>query len=185
MSLLGLPVVSYSPASLVYPPDLNYIAESMPDYFAKIEAALANGWSADRLRAAYRWCALEYEYAAVHIHNSFPWSHRRPAARVRDLVQRLLQRIGRQHWIWWMDCRRRQPMTASAYVCETIERCLSTPFSLLETGRRHASAEEETVALRHEVGRLARALYLNAPRASQSSPLRQRLEAFAQAGATP
>jgi hypothetical protein len=179
MCLLGLPVVAYAPASLVYPPDLNYIAASKTDYFAKIELALSDGWSADRILAAYRWCALEYEYAAVHIHESFPWARRRPAARMRALLHRVLHRMGKPHWLWWIDCKRRQPMRAGKEIGELLERGLTAPFSLLDGARGNATAEAELRALRTEVSRVARALYRDSRAAGRTTFLRAQLEAFA------
>jgi len=181
MSLLGLPVVAYAPALLVYPPDLNYIATSRAEYFAKIEEALGDGWSADRILAAYRWCALEYEHAAVHIHESFPWSRRRPSARVRGLLHRVLNMIGKLHWLWWIDCQRHRPVRTGKEICELLEREIATPFSLLASAHGSATAEAEMRALRNEVSRVARAMYGNAQAAGRPASLQARLEAFAHA----
>jgi len=38
MALLGIPVVAYSRDLMLYPPDLNYVANSEQDFFAKIGA---------------------------------------------------------------------------------------------------------------------------------------------------
>ena len=183
MCLLGLPVVAYAPAALVYPPDLNYVAASRPDYFARIEQALADGWSADRIRAAYRWCALEYEYAAVHIHESFPWAQRRLSAKLRNLLHRVLHRLGKPHWLWWIDCRRRKPVRAGKEICAMLEQKLATPLSLLEAARGLTSTEAETRALRAEVSRILRALYGDARTGARSASLQAKLESFAHAEA--
>ena len=47
MSLLGLPVVLYSPQFVLYPPGLNYVGTSTAGYFAEIERALADFWESN------------------------------------------------------------------------------------------------------------------------------------------
>jgi hypothetical protein len=60
MSLLGIPVVIYSKDMIHYPADLNYLAKNINDYFAKIEMALNDGWSYERIKKTYRWLVLSY-----------------------------------------------------------------------------------------------------------------------------
>lgn len=58
MSLLGIPVVIYSKELVLYPSDLNYLAKNRKDYFAKIETALKDGWSYEKIKKTYRWLTL-------------------------------------------------------------------------------------------------------------------------------
>jgi hypothetical protein len=67
MSLLGIPVVIYSKELVLYPHDLNYLAKDRKDYFAKIELALKNGWSYEKIKKTYRWLALYYYHTIVRL----------------------------------------------------------------------------------------------------------------------
>jgi hypothetical protein len=58
MSLLGIPVVIYSKDLVLYPPDLNYLGKNRKDYFSKIELALKDGWSYEKIKKTFRWLAL-------------------------------------------------------------------------------------------------------------------------------
>ncbi len=74
MSLLGLPVVIYSPELVFYPADLNYLATSEAAFFRQIDAALEDGWSLERSRQTYRWLAVEFGYGLVDLSDSYPRS---------------------------------------------------------------------------------------------------------------
>lgn len=67
MSLLGIPVVAYSKDLIFYPQDLNYVAESRKDYFAKIQQALKDGWSYSKIIKTYRWLVLNYYHTVIRI----------------------------------------------------------------------------------------------------------------------
>src|SRR5262249_27070023 len=67
MSLLGIPVVIYSPELPFYPQDLNYCGFTVKEYVHAIEQALDDGWSFERSRRAYRWSALEFHHAPIYI----------------------------------------------------------------------------------------------------------------------
>lgn len=61
MSLLGLPVILYTPKLPFYAPEINYIAETKEDYIAAIEDALKTPFSFERVKEAYRLFVLEFE----------------------------------------------------------------------------------------------------------------------------
>ena len=89
MALLGLPVVVYCPAMLLYPADLNYVGVTRDSYFDAIETALREGWSFQRVRRAYRWCVLEYVRAVADIGDGFDFSEAQPSTawrRARNLL---------------------------------------------------------------------------------------------------
>jgi len=69
MSLLGIPVVIYSKDLIMYPPDLNYVGKNLNDYFDKIELALKDGWSYERIKKTYRWLSLYYCRTIVRFRN--------------------------------------------------------------------------------------------------------------------
>ena len=70
MSLLGIPVVIYSKDLISYPHDLNYLAKDKKDYFAKIELALKEGWSYERIKKTYRWLSLYYCHTIVRLRST-------------------------------------------------------------------------------------------------------------------
>jgi hypothetical protein len=179
MSLLGLPVVSYAPELLVYPPSLNYIGESRDAYFRKIEEALRDGWSIERTRMAYRWCALEYERAMVDIRESFSNNVSRTPSATSALVKRFLDRINPQIRLA-MDCNRRASVLRAANtineILETGSRSLLTVVDFKTTA---VSVEEETNALRREIRRLLRGLSIGSA-SNKAGRLYGRLLAFAE-----
>ena len=66
-----MPVVLYSHDLTLYPADLNYVGTTETEYFHKLEQALRDGWDPERIRKTYRWCAIEYQRAALDISESF------------------------------------------------------------------------------------------------------------------
>lgn len=160
MSMLGIPVVLYSSKLVFYPADLNYLGETEESYFAQIEKALADGWSAERIRRTYRWLALEDEYSRLDISDAYKEkeSDRRPLPRrVIDRVRRLLFPDFRQ----LDDCRRRTSPMACAPAIERIVR--DAKDSIMEVVDPEelpkVSDDEEMRALKIQVGRIARAMY--------------------------
>lgn len=67
MSMLGLPVVIYSAETVFYTPDINYVGRNKEDYFAKIDQAIREGWSANRIINVYRWLSLFYMETVIKV----------------------------------------------------------------------------------------------------------------------
>lgn len=156
MTLLGLPVVIYSPSVVQYPAELNYVGTTHDAYFAAIEQALADGWSFERIRKAYRWCVLEYLRGLVDIGDGFQFSEepaRSYVERARNLL--LSAPAVRQHHDLW----RRPPVLRAQQRLHAL--VASGADTLLEAPAQHAPVPEavETTALRAEVRRLIQALY--------------------------
>jgi hypothetical protein len=176
MAVLGLPVVVWAPELLVYPPDLNIVATSRDDYFARIDKALADGWQADRVRRAYRWYAFEYERCVFDLASSFPQSNLHRGS-VRHQVDRVLNRVS--PWLKRQaDCLRRRALPDG----EAIERVLvggaATRLDFLDPDACRAGPDEENRALAAEVRRLVDGLF--GPASAGTSPvLRRYLEALA------
>jgi hypothetical protein len=179
MTLLGIPVVAYAKDLLVYPPDLHYIGSSREDYFAKVELALREGWSIERARMAFRWCALEYERCVIDVGANFPWARKRAVARIRALLTRILIRLQLEHVVWWLDCKRRRPLRDAPAVNAVIDRTLDTPFAAPEFGAVATNVDEETRVLRRQIKRLLSGLYGNAPTSVRQSALHENLRSFA------
>jgi hypothetical protein len=173
MTLLGLPVVTYCPTVIQYPTDLNYVGTTLETYFAAIEQALADGWSFERVRIAYRWCVLEFLRGLVDLQDGFSFSEdapRTPIERVRNLL--LSSPVIRQNY----DLRRRpEHLAERARLAELVADAKDTLLEVAPPARRTVSDAEETELLRAEVRRLIAALYGATP--TLPGTLHARLEA--------
>lgn len=159
MSLLGLPVVIYSRELVLYPPDLNFVAENLDGYLRKIDEAIIAGWSLERARMAYRWYALEYCYSLVDISESFS----RQEARSRTVGARILGRLCRIIDTYHQERAEIVARATALRSAELIEEIvLRKDFSNLDS--RNGMATEGTTefqekrAIAAELGRLARVM---------------------------
>jgi hypothetical protein len=172
MAWLGLPVVLYTTELTLYPASLNYVGLTEDDYFSKIEEALRDGWSADRIRETYRWCGIEYYYSLLSISESF--SRNEVRSRWSRGLSRAMRTIAptRQQD---SDCRRRAPrLSSSGKIAQVVQYQLNSILDLHEQDPP-ISDSEETESLKREVGRLADGLYGTSgdvPRTSLARKLR-------------
>jgi hypothetical protein len=156
MSWLGIPVVLFSPELTLYPPNLNYVGTTAPEYFGQIEQALLDGWSAQRIRRTYRWCAVELVFSALDISDSFDVDEHRSF--VKKVIQKSLRSIA-PTYKQRKNVRDRAPRLLSAEGINRILRDeLSGPIDLEEFGAA-TSCEEETQFLKREVRRIVECLY--------------------------
>jgi hypothetical protein len=156
MAWLGLPVVLYSADLVLYSSDLNYVGNTLAEYFAQVERALADGWSPMRIRMTYRYCALEYEYSPLDISESFARSEHGSKLQkgLRKILRTIAPSLEQRN-----DLKARAPrLAAAARIGRVFEQQLSTAVDLQDLGPK-VSFEEETRALKVEVGRLVRGLY--------------------------
>jgi len=90
MSLLGIPVLFYSADLVYYPSDINYLAKSKEDFFEKIDIALADGWSFEKIRTTYRWYVLKSIRSTFDLSESVKWQqesiHSKDIKRKKRLV---------------------------------------------------------------------------------------------------
>lgn len=163
MSLLGLPVVIYSPDLVFYPSDLNYVGITEEDYFAQIERALIEGWSLEHVRMTYRWLAVEYGYGVIDIEDGYP-QREHLKLQTLSLGKQVLQRILRKIYPnsdQRRDCRRRPEMlTAGNDISALLRGNLATPLELVSRMQESkVTLDVEDRMLRSEVSRIAQALY--------------------------
>ena len=159
MSALGIPVVVYSPGLLFYPADLNFVGTTREDFFTAISRALEAGWSFERARATFRWLAVEYGYGLLDISDSYPDQEGARGPVLSRAVNRLRRRID-PYYAEARDCRRRaRALRAAHQVDQIVARELTTPLDTdADNPEASTSFEEETLALREQLGRLAQAL---------------------------
>jgi hypothetical protein len=156
MALLGLPVVCHAPELPFYPTDIHFTGTTRETYFAAIEQALAEGWSPERMRLAYRWCALEYGRSLIALGDAF-----RDPMRPAPLARRVVRRVGRAAGLDLdplIDCLLKPEVIAEAQVAAAvIGRGVDTRLDLGEAPATTDLASE-TAGLRREARRLAEGL---------------------------
>lgn len=180
MGMLGIPVVLYSADLVFYPANLNYLGSSIDDYFRQINRALADGWSAERIREMYRWLALEDMYSRIDVSDSF----RQMENPQRPLWQKVSDRVRRRinpDFRELADCRGRASVLNSAWqIRALIEGGHSSIVETIDVQRLpRISIEDETQILRRQVGRLVESMYGGIARASREQ-LGRNLLRFAQ-----
>jgi len=76
--LFGIPVVLYDLETLInYPIELSLCAESVDDYFEKVDLALRTGRSSGNVISAFRWLAFQFDVAAIDISEAYSEGHSR------------------------------------------------------------------------------------------------------------
>jgi hypothetical protein len=172
MALLGRPVIVYCPSLLMYAPEINIVAETRVAYFAAIEEALSEPWSFERIRRAFRWCAVEYVRAVVSIADGFDYSEAR-ATTLRGRAKNALLALpdARQVYDLW---RRPRDLPAGDRIAQLL---IEGKTSLLDVpaARREVSVGEETALIRAQLARLVSALYGGAPVGAAPGTLRHYL----------
>ncbi|WP_223694624.1 hypothetical protein [Leifsonia poae] len=91
LASLGIPVVI--PANrdfFTYPTELNRVGTTIDEYFTQIDDALAEGWSVENMRRAFRWFSFLFSRIAVDFSESV---HARPIA-IRP------KKPGFRLWMW-------------------------------------------------------------------------------------
>jgi len=158
MGLLGLPVVLYSPDLPVYPSDLNYVGTTYTEYFFQLEKALAEGWSAERIRKTYRWCAIEFYYMAFDISESFK-RNENEKIRFKTKVKNKLIRSIAPYYQQYSDCKRRAPRLSISEDIDKIFKGALDSVLDLPSNELEITLTDETIFLKREVNRLLRGLY--------------------------
>jgi hypothetical protein len=156
MALLGRPVIVYCPSLLMYAPEINTVAETRAGYFAAIDTALAEPWSFERIRHAYRWCAVEYVRAIASIADGFHYSETR-ATTLRGRVRNALLALpnAREAYDLWS---RPRDLAEGERIAELV---IAGKSSLLDVPapRDEVSLAEETALIRTQLARICVALY--------------------------
>ena len=172
MALLGRPVIVYCPSLLMYSPEINIVAETRDAYFTAIDDALGEPWSFERIRHAFRWCAVEYVRAIASIADGFDRSEAR-ATTLRGRAKNALLTLpgARQAYDLW---RRPSDLAEAARLAEVV---IGGHASLLDVPapRVEATLAEETALIRAQLSRLVAALYGGAPVGAVPGTLRHYL----------
>ncbi|MHB1530443.1 MAG: hypothetical protein ACYCXT_13690 [Acidiferrobacteraceae bacterium] len=160
VSLLGLPVVIYSPNQLYsYVPDLNYVADSKGDYFSQIDRALSHGWDIEFSRKAFRWGVFQHCRSTIDISESYrgdkPQAGGLAAMWVRRIVRKMAPRYQQKQ-----DCRRRaQRLKSGKALNDYLETGKDSIVELDRVELEPPLLGQETDALQREFRRIYAAMY--------------------------
>lgn len=183
MSILGVPVVIFAPTLVAYPADLNYCATTREDYFGQIERALTDGWNPERSRRSFRWLALEYGHCLVDIGDAYRQSEQPASSFTQKLLRRLRIAVAPMYMAH-RDCARRpEHLLAAREINAIFENLYPTPLSL-DRSIASVSVDDETSAMRVELGRLAR-MISSGTGEDVGQGVKNRLIAFAESGVAP
>jgi hypothetical protein len=152
------------------------LAADRADYFRCIDEALAEGWSADRVRRAYRWLAVEYTMAVIDIEDGFKQAEggRRPLLpRVRDRLLRVFDPLHSQR----SDTRALALPLRHAEQLANVILGDEPVVALQERQLTPLSAASEDMLLRSEVRRIVEQVYPD--ESYRDTPLIRNLRAFA------
>ena len=178
LCMLGIPVVTYAPDQVAFPPELNYVSDTREGYFDQIERALAKGWSVDHMRAAYRWYVLEYEKAMIDLSESYSGSENQTDGLPRRAFNRARRAIN-PHYRQLRDCANRAPrLNQAPIIVRLLEDARDSILDLrVELGFEPVSIEDETAGLKRETGRLLEIMY-GGRGATRTNTLKYKLENF-------
>lgn len=175
MSLLGLPVVLYSPDQLYsYPSDLNYVANSRNDYFQQIDHALSHGWDIEFSRIAYRWGVFMHCRATLDISESYHGNNIGFVARVINRVLRKVLPLNQQK----EDFKRRsQSLKSRRLINNFLESGKDSIVEMSPENKKNISLYQETEALKHEFRKIYSALYRRETNV-KTEPLQESIHKF-------
>lgn len=177
MSLLGIPVVIYSKDFIQYPADLNYLAKSRKDYFTKIELAIKEGWSFDKIKRTYRWLALCYCRTIIRFRNTLTEFDRNTYNKsipvilkyyywfLRKIIDIYTMLFGKNLGfnidpVLLKDCDRQLYEHINiTRLEEMLSRSGDTLVDMNETSVEKVEDERENQFIRHEIGRIYKSLY--------------------------
>jgi hypothetical protein len=172
LSLLGIPVVLYTQDLIFYPSELNLLGTDRESYFRCIDQALAEGWSIERMRRAFRWQALEDRYSRIDISDGYHYKEHQPGPLWRRAGNRLRRAVDPDA-MQKLDCRRRPAsLRAQPVIAALLERAADSVLDVVRPEDFDSTnVDEETTGLREQARRLYRALYGDRP----SEPARDTL----------
>lgn len=177
MALLGIPVVSYSDKILGYPGELNLVGLTLPEYEARLAEAVRMGWSPEKIPLVFRWYATEFLRPTVDLGASAP-NIERPTKFLPRLVRKIIRTLDPVFY-QRRDCRRRLAQIPSAPMLERVfAQRADSVLSIPPDNQDYLAVrpEEETAAIRAELGRLVGYMYGDRLKRGAHGPLGERLK---------
>ena len=194
MSQLGIPVVIYLKDFVFYPTDLNYVGTDHKDYFDKIELALKDGWSYEKIKYTYRWQTLNYSRSTIRLHDKTTEKTKPPKqSKIKNLtpvkiiarqfyhlfpnkIQSFFNQI-RQKYKLTKDCRKERGQhidisNLEKMLCESTD----TLVNMKEIFEKKIDIISEDNFVHNEIKRLYEGLYKNYPENSKINNLQKNLK---------
>jgi len=192
MSFLGIPVVTYAPSLVFYPPELHYVANSQAEFFSKIDEALTDGWSFKRVRDGYRWHVLKLERCGFHISESFRYQEfysqskreqlKSPLAIAQKIYTKVRAKLSPAYKTRLnyhqrvKECQNRAKfLKDKEQINSLVSQGQNTVLDLVQLDDECISYEQESIYIKEEIKRLLEALYRHYPPFVKSNSLRQKL----------
>lgn len=160
MPMLGIPVVIYSAQMQWYPANINYLGESLDSYFKAIDQALADGWSLENARRAYRWSVYEFFTSTIPIGDSYPAVEHSDRGLKTKAIDRLRRKIDPDYSKRNDVRRRRAKLGAASQISDLLQTADATIMDRMRPEHANANTlERESRALKLELRRLAAVLF--------------------------
>lgn len=157
LALMGIPVVLFTGDILFYPASLNSLASDRDDYFRRIDQALQDGWSFDRIRQVFRWLAVEYTLGTIEIGDRFTYKEG-----ARSFVRRAIGKLRRTFAYRFEASRLKRPLAHGATFAKVIlEHKPMIDLQLAEQGRLNVTEEDRL--LRQEMKGIVESIYSQVP----------------------
>lgn len=157
LALMGIPVVAYAGDILWYPSSLNILASNREDYFRRIDQALQDGWSFERIRHVFRWLAIEYTLGTIDISDRFTYKEG-----ARSLLLRAIGRLRRTFAYRFEASRLNRPLIhTKTFVKVILEDASLIDMNIAQQGRLDAAQEDRLI--RQEMKHIVQSLYGQVP----------------------
>lgn len=163
LAFLGIPVVLFTDEILYYPSSLNLLAKNRDDYFRKIDDAIQDGWSFERIRRTFRWLAIEHSLGTVDISDRF--SRDDGLRSVRKRVINALQR----KLMYRFEARklRRPALHSTDFVKIVLEDEAVIDLNSVREGK--LSGEQEDAIICAQLGEIVGTIFGQVPPGASSS----------------
>jgi hypothetical protein len=157
LALMGIPVVIFTGDILFYPSSLNILANNRDDYFHRIDLALQDGWSFERIRQVFRWLAVEYTLGTIDISDSFSYEEG-----ARSFLHRAIGRLRRTFAYRLEASRVNRPMIHGEIFAKVILGDASLiDMNIAQQGRLNIAQED--LLIRQEMKGIVQSLYSQVP----------------------
>lgn len=157
LALMGIPVVLFTGDILFYPSSLNSLASDPEDYFRRIDQAVEDGWSFDRIRQVFRWLAVEYTLGTIDISDRFTYKEG-----ARSLFRRAIGKLRRTFAYRFESSRLNIPMRHGQRFAQVIlDDASLIDLNIAEQGRLSAAQEDRLI--RQEMKHIVQSLYKQVP----------------------
>ena len=157
LAMLGIPVVLFTDEIIFYPSSLNILAIDQEDYFQKIDHALRDGWSFERIRQVFRWLAVEHSQGTVDIKDGFSYREN-----IRSIFLRVLRKLRLNFGYRFDTLKINRPLVEFPILAKVILEDASL-VGLKRTKQTCLDPIQEDRLLRQEISLIVDSIYSQVP----------------------